>query len=199
MKTMPEPRGQSGQWVQTERQAHEAFAALISRSPLAARIMHLLVARVGDYNGVVISQGALAKLAGASRQGVQKALRILNDESWIETRQLGERSTVNAYVLNDRVVWHGPRDGLRFSLFTATVVAVSNEQPDESELDRNQDLRPLRRLPRIGENQLPTGPGLPPPSQPFLGGMEPDLPATQQAEPEQLDVEAYIEARKIDG
>src|SRR3546814_14432972 len=41
-------------------------------------------------------------------------------------------------------------------------------------------LRSLRRLPPIGERQLPHGDGLPPPSQPFLDGIEPDLPATEQ-------------------
>src|SRR3546814_7575168 len=39
---------------------------------------------------------------------------------------------------------------------------------------------PLLRLPPIGERQLPHGDGLPPPSQPFLDGIEPDLPATEQ-------------------
>src|SRR3546814_10538206 len=40
--------------------------------------------------------------------------------------------------------------------------------------------KPLRLLPPIGERQLPHGDGLPPPSQPFLDGIEPDLPATEQ-------------------
>ena len=178
MKTMPEPKTSPGQWVQTERAAHEAFAALITRSPLAAKIMHLLVARIGENNAVVISQGVMAELAGASRQGVQKALRILEQDRWLEIRQIGDRATVNAYVLNDRVAWHGPREGLRYSLFSATVITSSAEQPDASELERNDHLRPLRRLPTIypGEQQLPSGNGLPPPSQPFLDGMEPDLP-----------------------
>ncbi len=44
----------------------------------------------------------------------------------------------------------------------------------------------------MGEQQLPSGDGLPPPSEPFLDGMEPDLPATQQTTPEQMDVENYI-------
>lgn len=178
---MPEPKTSQGQWVQTERAAHEAFAALITRSPLAAKIMHLLVARIGENNAVVISQGVMAELAGASRQGVQKALRILEQDRWLEIRQIGDRATVNAYVLNDRVAWHGPREGLRYSLFSATVITSSAEQPDASELERNNHLRPLRRLPTIypGEQQLPSGNGLPPPSQPFLDGMEPDLPATE--------------------
>jgi hypothetical protein len=186
MKTMPPTAPDpTGQWVQTERAAHEAFASLITRSPLAAKIMHLLVARVGNNNAVVISQGVLAELAGASRQGVQKALRILSQERWLEIRQIGDRATVNAYVLNDRIVWHGPRDGLRYSLFSATVIASSAEQPDQDELARNEDLRPLRRLPTIypGERQLPSGDGLPPPSQPSIPGLEPDLPARQESGP----------------
>lgn len=183
MKIAP-PSKDASHWVQTERAAHESFAALITRSPLAAKLMHLLVARVGDNNAVVISQGVMAELAGASRQGVQKALRILEQDRWLEVRQIGDRATVNAYVLNDRVVWHGPRDGLRYSLFSATVIASSAEQPDQSELNRKHELRPLRRLPTIypGERQLPAGDGLPPPSQPFFNGMEPDLPAAPKDE-----------------
>lgn len=178
MKKLPAKPAAGGQWVQTERASHEAWAALTRKSPLAAQIMHLLAARVGEHNAVVISQKTLAELAEASRRGVQNALALLAGERWLEIRQIGERSTVNAYIVNDRVVWGVARDGLRYSLFTATVIAASNEQPDESELDRNNELRPLRRLPRIhpGERQLPSGDGLPPPSQPLLEGMEPDLP-----------------------
>jgi len=187
MKTLPEKRPKPGAWVQTEREAHEAFAALIAKSPLAARLMHLLVARVGNHNAVVISQGTLAELTQASRQGVQKALALLARERWLEVRQIGDRATVNAYVLNDRVVWHGDRDGRRYALFSATVIASSAEQPDETELDRNHDLRPLRRLPTMfpGERQLPTGDGLPPPSQPSFPGLEPDLPVRP------LDIEEF--------
>ena len=178
---MPGPKAAPSHWVQTERAAHEAFGALIAKSPLAARIMHLLIARVADHNAVVISQGLIAELVGASRQGVQKALAILERDRWLEVRQIGDRATVNAYVLNDRVVWHGKREGLRLSLFSAMVVASSNEQPDAAELDSNFELRPLHRVPSVfrGERQLPSGDGLPPPSQPFLDGLEPDLPARE--------------------
>ncbi|RYF35512.1 MAG: helix-turn-helix domain-containing protein, partial [Cytophagaceae bacterium] len=102
-----------GHWVQTDRSSHEAWAALTKKSPLAAQVMHLLAARVGEHNAVVISQGTLAQLAGASRRGVQNAIAVLERERWIELRQIGDRGTVNAHVINDRVVWTGPRDGLR--------------------------------------------------------------------------------------
>lgn len=163
-------------WVQTEKATHEAWAALSRRSPLASQIMHLLVARLGDNNAVIISQATLATLAQASRRGVQKALKVLLEDKWVSLAQVGSSGTVNAYVINDRVAWDRGRDGLRYSLFSATVVASEAEQPDPAMLD---DQSPLRRIPSIyqGEEQLPGGDGLPPESQPFIGGLEPDLPA----------------------
>ena len=106
---------------------------------------------------------------------------MLVQDRWIELRQIGENGTVNAHIINDRVAWSGKRDGIRYSLFSAAVIVSDEEQPDRDQLD-NQE--PLRRLPSLfrGERQLPAGDGLPPPSQPFFNGMEPDLPATEQEE-----------------
>ena len=123
---------------------------------------------------------------GASRPTVQRAVKKLKDELWIEVRQIGDRGTTNAYIVNDRVAWLGKRDGIRYSLFSAAVVVSDDEQPDASELDHQE---PLRQIPSIGrgEQQLPTGPGLPPPSEPVFPGMEVDLPA--KALPDDVDPE----------
>jgi DNA-binding transcriptional MocR family regulator len=176
---MPPTRAPKGAWVQTERAAHEAWAALTAKAPKAAQLMHLLTARVGEHNAVVVSQATLSELMKCSRRTVQRALDVLVQDRWIELRQIGPSGTVNAHVLNDRVVWNGPRDGIRYSLFSAAVILSDREQPDSTELGQQE---PLRRVPSLfpGEAQLPAGPGLEPPSQPFLGGMEPDLPATQR-------------------
>jgi len=64
-----------GTWVQTDRATHEAWAALTRRSGLAAQIMHLLAARVGEFNAVVISQKTLAELAGVVWSGPRENLR----------------------------------------------------------------------------------------------------------------------------
>src|SRR3546814_20610228 len=66
---------------------------------------------------------------------------------------------------------------------SAAVLIADDEQPDREELGAQPA---LHRLPNLfpGERQLPSGPGLPPPSEPSLPGMEPDLPATQQPEPD---------------
>lgn len=176
---LPE-RQVKGAWVQTEREAHEAWAALMRESPAAAMMMHLLVARLGEHNAVVISQKVLGDLMGKSRDTVKRAVATLRDRNWIEVRQIGDRGTVNAYIVNDRIAWTGKRDGIRYSLFSASVVVSDAEQPDREGLG-TQEL--LRRIPDLlpGERQLPSGSGLPPISQPAFPGMEPDLPATRRA------------------
>jgi len=181
---LPASKDRKGAWVQTERAAHEAWAALLRESPRAAELLHLLVARVGEHNAVVISQQTLAGLMRRSVNTVKTAIGVLKAGRWIEVRQIGDRGTVNAYVLNRNVVWSGPRDGIRYALFSAAVVVSDQEQPDRDALDQRE---PLRALPALypAERQLPAGDGLPPPSQPSFPGLEPDLPARQ------LDIEEF--------
>ena len=119
-----------GHWVQTERAAHEAWASLIEKAPKAAQLMHILTARVGEHNAVVVSQKTLAALMKCSRRTVQRAVDVLAEDRWIEIRQIGENGTVNAHIINDRVAWSGKRDGLRYSLFSAAVIISEAEQPD---------------------------------------------------------------------
>lgn len=175
MAALPEKKA-LGNWVQTERAAHEAWASLIAKAPKAAQLMHILTARVGEHNAVVVSQKTLATLMQCSRRTVQRSVDVLVADRWIEVRQIGESGTVNAHIINDRVAWNGKRDNIRYSLFSAAVILSEEEQPDRVEIGNQA---PLRRLPSLfrDEQQLPAGDGLPPPSQPFFEGLEPDLPA----------------------
>lgn len=172
----------SGQWVQTERKAHEAWAHLIARKPRAAALAHILVANMQHQNAVVVPQTVLAKLMGCSVDTVQRAIRDLTAERWIQVVRLGKGKEA-AYVVNDRVAWAQSRSDLRLSTFSATVVADVDDQ-DAATLENTG----LRRIPTLypGEMQLPTGSGEDPPSQPSIPGLEPDLPAlTVQEELEQ--------------
>lgn len=190
MAQMPAKQPQ-GNWVQTERAAHEAWAALIAKAPKAAQIMHILTARVGENNAVVVSQKNLMKLTGSSRRTVQRALDVLSKDRWIEVRQIGQNGTVNAYIINDRVAWSGKRDGIRYSLFTAAVIVSDDEQPDRDSLGYQE---PLRRLPSLyrDERQLPSGDGLSPPSEPPFPGMEPDLPSKSVGEQSTPETEQSV-------
>ena len=164
-------------WVQTDRRAHEDWARLCVQHPKAGALLHLLAAQVGEHNAVVVSHRVLAKLMGVkSLTTVKTALSVLAAGRWIEIRQIGDTGSVNAYVLNSHIAWSGPRDGLRYALFSATVIVSNAEQPDAAMLDNQEPLRPLPRI-ASDERQLPSGDGEPPPSQPFLDGLEPDLPA----------------------
>ena len=194
-----------GQWVQTERKAHEAWAGLIARKPRAAELLHHLIAKMGHQNAVVVPQRVLALIMGRSVDTVQRAIRDLVAEQWISVVKLNGPGTVSAYVVNDlvedrwiavirigsgkeaayvvndRVAWGQSRDQLRLSVFSATVIADHADQ-EATLLGQGE----LRRLPTLyaGEMQLPSGAGLEPPSQPNLEGLEPDLPTLSVNETE---------------
>ena len=166
-------KNKPGHWVQTERKAHEAWAALIARKPRAAMLLHHLVAQMGHQNAVVVSQKTLAKLMGVTDRTVRSAISDLVAERWISVVRLNGPGTVAAYVVNDRVAWGQPRDQLRLSVFSATVIADFADQ-EEAMLGHSD----LRRIPTLysGELQVPNGEGLEPPAQPSLDGLEHDLP-----------------------
>lgn len=163
-----------GTWVQTERKAHEAWGDLALKSPRAAALLHRLVAHMGHQNAVVINQKTLAEIMGCTVRTVQRAVADLVADKWIQAVNLGGAGTINVYVVNDRVAW-GEKRSMQphVSVFSAAVVARADEQ-DAITLDGPD----LRRIPMLypGEQQLPTGPGKEPPSQPSIPGMEPDLP-----------------------
>jgi DNA-binding transcriptional MocR family regulator len=154
-------------------------------NPKAGALLHVLASRVGEHNAVIASHATLASIMGCSTSTVKRALEALRAGNWLEVRQVGSTGSVNAYVVNDRVVWSGPREGLRYSLFSANVLVSEEEQPDRDSLGRQE---PLVRLPQVGERQMPVGAGLPPPSEPALPGMEPELPATPERRSEPVAI-----------
>lgn len=184
-----------GQWVQTERKTHEAWAALIIKKPRAAVLAHILVAHMCSRNAVVIPQTVLAKLMKCSVDTVQRAIQDLVAAKWVSVVRLGKGKEA-AYVVNDRVAWGQPREQLRLSMFSATVVADFDDQ-EFSLLGQGE----LRRIPMLysGEQQLPTGPGEDPPSQPSIFGIEPDLPYLDKKTNEILnpEMQARYELEKL--
>ena len=176
---LPEKRSRR-HFVQTERATHEKWAVLGVKHPAASALLHLLAANVGDNNAVVASQKVLAKLMGSSASTVKRALKVLEDGNWIEVAQIGQSGTVNAYVVNSRVAWTESRDQLRYARLKADVLLASDEQPKPVDVEKP----PLHHLPRIGEMQIPSGDGLPPPSEPSLPGLEMNLPGTPDPDDE---------------
>lgn len=160
-------------WVQTERSAHEAWAALVLLNKRAAAVLHTLIAHMDTTAAVVVSRATLAQLVGMSEATVKRAIADLRSDNWIHVEQLGGKGGVNAYLVNSRVAWADSRDKLGLAAFSARVISRRAEQ-EQPILDG-----PLRRIPTLypGEIQLPSGAGEDPPSQPSIAGLETDLPA----------------------
>lgn len=163
-------------FVQTDRAVHEAWAKFSIKRPAASGVLHYLTANVGRQNAVVISQKTIAKVLGISDRTVRSAVADLEEGNWIQVIRLGAGREC-AYVLNDRVAWTQHRDKLKLSRFSAEVIADAEDQTAQALSDAT-----LHRLPRMfeDEQQLPSGEGLPPTSQPFLSGLEPNLPSIKE-------------------
>ncbi|WP_448208609.1 helix-turn-helix domain-containing protein [Azospirillum sp. sgz302134] len=160
------PRAQT--WVQTEREAHVQWGRLVVSNPLAAAVMHQLVAIMDRNNAVCISHQTLADLVGCHYTTVKRALKYLEKNNWVQVVQLGVRGTVNAYVINERVAWADYRDNKKLAIFSARIVADAADQ-SQAALSPGK----LRRVPIIHppEEALPAG-EWPPGSQAQLPGME---------------------------
>jgi hypothetical protein len=140
--------------------------------------MHHIVSHMDQSAAVVASYATLASICGFSVATVRRAVDDLKANHWIQVVQIGGKGGANAFVVNSRVAWAAPRDKLPLAAFSARVLTTASEQ-DQATLSGPE----LKRIPHLmhpGERQLPSGPGLEPPSQPTLSGLEPDLPASTE-------------------
>ncbi len=191
----PEGARRGGHWVQTERATHELWARFTMKKPAAGAALHVLVAKIGQNNAVVISQKVLAELVGVTDRTIRTAIADLEAGNWIQVVRIGKGREA-AYVVNDRVVWGESRDKLPFSIFSATIVADARDQ-EPATIDGPK----LRTIPVLfrSEQQLPTGPGEDPPSQPGLPGVDlPNLPEIRGDQAVREQLEARGQGRLID-
>lgn len=182
------PRPQT--WVQTEREAHVHWGRLVVSNPLAAAVMHQLVAIMDRNNAVCISHQTLADLVGCHYTTVKRALKYLETNNWVQVVQIGPRGTVNAYVINERVAWADYRENKKLAIFSARIVADAADQ-SQAALSPGK----LRRVPIIHppEEALPAG-EWPPGSQTQLPGMESVVIGPPHSdEPEQMDLIAPVD------
>jgi DNA-binding MarR family transcriptional regulator len=182
-----------GSWVQTERRAHEEWANLIGTHPKAAQLLHLLVANMDKKSAVVVSQKVLAEMMGCSTDTVKRAISPLKKGNWVEVVKVGSaRGGVNAYLVNRRVAWADKRENQHYAIFDARIITSAHEQ--DSDYLESQG-KPLKQLPNFGEFPIPVGDGLPPPNQPTIEGLEPDLPAIGSDEAERVRLEQLGQKR----
>ena len=151
-------------WAQLNLAASEDLRGLIGRQPKAAQLVLALIEKMEPGGGgvVVASRNAMAELIESSLTTVDRALRLLAEEGWVQRMRIGGAF---ALAINYRVAWVGPREDIQYAVFGATVIASRSEQDAMA-------LNPvaMRHVPMMHPGELPlmVGPGSDPPSQPDL-------------------------------
>jgi hypothetical protein len=148
-------------FVQVTRGYISEMRSLGKRSPLAHSMLWLLIERMNKTNAIVISQKAMAELLDAHKGSISRAAKMLSDERWVQVVKIG---TSNAYVVNSQVIWRANnRNGKRYTVFNAEVIASESEQSDLAAWDNME----LRHVPVISKSEkvVQGNEDLPPPDQ----------------------------------
>jgi DNA-binding transcriptional MocR family regulator len=158
-------------FVQIERRASERAAKLMQEQPQAASLLFMLVRQMDKHGAVVASQTTLSEMQGVSLSTIKRAVSVLRNRNWVDVVRLGGKGGALAYAVNGRFAWADTRSEMpRRAYFQASVLAVEDEQDQPVD-----DRPPMEAVPTVmpGEHAVPTGDGMPPPSQPALEGLEP--------------------------
>jgi DNA-binding transcriptional regulator YhcF (GntR family) len=172
----PSPPDKGGpHFAQVDLEAIERWGDLMVSHPRAAQLLAILIRRMGPTNAITVSQKTLAKIAGVHERTVRRMIQELEKNKWIQVVRLNGPGTVCSYIVNAKVAWTQGRDKLKTAVFYSSVIADHADQVEEIE----QSEKPLMQIPSMFSNeiQLPSGQGTPPPSEPSLPGLEPEIPA----------------------
>lgn len=156
-------------FAMVELLALEGLGDLIGRAPQAAQLLVKLIRRMtpGSSGVIVVSRETMRELLGVSLPTVDRALKVLVNEGWLQRIRIGG---AYALAINRQVAWIGARGDIQHAVFDATVIASRTEQ-DAIALNPP----PLRTVPVLhpDEDLLPVESGMDLPSQPELDGIEP--------------------------
>jgi DNA-binding transcriptional MocR family regulator len=168
---MGQPITRYRHFAMVEMLALEQLQGLMREAPKAAELAVLLIRQLksGGRGVVVASRETLREMLGCSMPTVDRALKVLIGQGWVQRIKIGG---AYALVINHRIAWVGDRGEISRAVFDATVIASRAEQ-DAVALEPP----PMRQFPilQADEDVIPTGEGLPPPSQPNIPGLEPAI------------------------
>lgn len=156
-------------FAMVEKQALFDMDALMKKDVHAARILMLLVRHLesGSEGVVVVSNKGLQKMLSISESTVARAMRLLIAGNWVQRMRIGG---AHALAVNKAVAWVGPRGEMDKAVFSATVIAIREEQETKA-----LETTKLKKVPitHDGEHVLSVGEEPDPPAQTLLEGMEP--------------------------
>lgn len=135
---------ESEEFAQLDQDELMRLADLTRDNPMAASVMLVLLANVGDEGALVVSQATLAKLCKCSVPTVERAIADLVEEEWIVTVIIGSGpATSLAYFIRSRVVWD-ERKNLEYADFNARVLISGEDNPylKSNSLSQSMHLEP---------------------------------------------------------
>lgn len=149
-------------FVQVSRADLRAIAELGAKSPLALDLLMIFAQSMDKQNAVMMSFKAMEQILGKSRATLDRAVRLLKQDSWIQVIKVG---TANAYVLNESVFWTDRGDKRAMANFSCKVLTTLEEQ--DKDLRKSPYVK-LKRVPTLAtkdERVLVGTDDLPPPDQ----------------------------------
>jgi len=149
-------------FVQVSRSELRAIADLGAKSALALDLLMVLAQSMDKQNAVMISFKAMQQILGKSRPTLDRAVRLLREDNWIQVVKVG---TANAYVLNSAVFWTDKGDKKRLASFGAQIVTTLGEQDKDLRANPNVKLKRVPTLVGKDERLIIGNDDLPPPDQ----------------------------------
>jgi biotin operon repressor len=145
-------------WLQFEKKGMRELQNLAMAHPAAMGTLMYMCTTMSRSNALVVSQKGIGDAIGATRETVNKAIKLLTAHNFIQVVKAGGNTI---YVVNSRVAWQGER-GARYAAFGADVMAFETEQTGD--LD---NLPPLKSVPILhdGERLLVGNEAIEPPDQ----------------------------------
>ena len=131
-------------WLQFEKKAIGELQKLAMTSPPAMATLMYMVNHMSRSNALVVSQAAIAKGVGVSRQTVNLGVKYLVDHNFLQIIKAGGATV---YVVNSRVAWQGER-GARYAAFGADIVAIEAEQSTDIDSET-----PLKQVPVLHDGE----------------------------------------------
>jgi hypothetical protein len=161
--SIPDNRGVTQGWLQSDKKAHQAMWQFGLKNPSGIAVLHFLTSRLNrGTNGVVISYEAISQAMGIAKRTAQNSIAALADAKFLQVLKSGKS---NVYIINSRVAWQGER-GMRYAAFNAEIVLAEIEQTEDVDVLIEQG-KVLQNVPILdfGERLLVSNEPIDPPDQ----------------------------------
>lgn len=118
-------------FVQFNRETYKAEDWLMSKSPIAYRILKFLIHNMDGYNSVICSYKVMQEQFNVSSDTIRIAIKLLKDKKYVDVYKTG---TSNVYSINKNIVWNSWGSNFEFAKFGANIILSENEQQERVKL-----------------------------------------------------------------